>query len=237
MNSMENKGIVYYTDNLVDELIGDACRKQLKKCLIDITSVSLRPIDFGSNIVLPLKRGYRAYFNQILTGIRASKAEYIFLCEHDWLYHMSHFDFTPPKKDIFYYNDNWWRVRAKDGYAIRYDTHLLPSICAHRDIMLEHYSKVVENIEKNGDKSSYIMSMGFEPGTHHRVERPTNYKAEGYNSAYPNIDIRHTTNLTKSRWKKSDFRSERNCRNWQETESIPGWGLVNDNFYNLLKTI
>lgn len=235
---MESKGIVYYTDNEVDEKIGEKCRKQLLKSGLPIISVSLKPIDFGEqNIHVTLKRGYRAYFSQILVGLDAISTDIVFLAEHDWLYHPSHFEFTPPKKDVFYYNDNWWRVRSDDGLAINYDTHLLPSICAYREILLEHYSKVVQEIDKNGDKYSFIARMGFEPGTHHRVERPTLYKAEGYRSKFPNIDIRHTTNLTKSKWKQSEFRNQRSCRNWKETDTIEGWGLVKNNFNNLLNSI
>lgn len=221
------KSIVYYTDNEVDGQIGEKCRQQLLKSGLPIVSVSLKPINFGINIHMSLKRGYNAYFRQILTGLDASTSDVIFLCEHDWLYHPSHFEFTPPKKDMFYYNDNWWRVRADDGLAINYDTHLLPSICAYRETLIKHYSKVVENITRNGDKYSYISSMGFEPGTHHRKERPTNYKAEGWKSKLPNLDIRHTTNLTRSKWKQSDFRNPQSCRNWQEKKAwnIEGWNF------------
>ena len=229
---MESKSIVYYTDNLVDEILAEKCRKQLLKSKLPIISVSLKPIVFGTNIHLPLKRGYTAYFKQILTGLEASRSEIIFLCEHDWLYHPSHFEFTPKEKNVFYYNDNWWRVRADDGLAINYDTHLLPSICAYRETLIEHYKKVVDNIEKNGDKYSYISSMGFEPGTHNRKERPTLYKAEGWKSTYPNLDIRHTTNLTKSKWRQSDFRNPQSCRNWQEKKAweIDGWSCWTHDF-------
>ncbi len=229
-----SKGIVYYTDNLVNEELADKCRKQLLLSNLPIVSVSLLPIDFGTNIHMPLKRGYNAYFRQILAGLEASTADVIFLGEHDWFYHPSHFEFTPPKKDVFYYNDNWWRVRSTDGHAINYRTHLGSTLCAYRDILLENYRTIVKNIEKNGDDHSYVVSMGFEPGTHNRKERPTEYKAESWKSQFPNLDIRHTTNLTASRWKQSDFRSQRNCRDWQEKKAweIEGWNF--DKPYNII---
>jgi hypothetical protein len=228
---MVNKSIVYYTDNQVDEAIGKKCRELILKSNLPIISVSLKPLDFGTNIVLNLERGYVTYYRQILTGLEASTAEFIFFCEHDWLYHPSHFEFTPPRQDIFYYNDNWWRVRASDGHALYYRTHLASVICAYRGILLENYRTILSNIEKNGFSHSYIRGMGFEPGTHHRKERPTNYKAEGWKSTYPNIDIRHTTNLTQSRWKQSNFRSPENCRNWQEKKAweIEGWDFWTKN--------
>ena len=232
---MVNKGCVYYTDNEVDEKLGEKCREQLLKSNLPIISVSLKPINFGRNFTLPLKRGYSAYFKQILKGLEESTADIIFLCEHDWFYHPSHFEFTPKEKNVFYYNDNWWRVRADDGFAINYDTHLLPSICAYRETLIEHYEMVVKKVNRayiylnmagrEKEFYKYVSLIGFEPGTHNRKERPTEYKADEWKSTYSNLDIRHTTNLTKSKWRQSDFRNPQSCRNWQEKKAweIDGW--------------
>ncbi len=45
---------------------------------LPIISVSLQPIDFGKNIVLPLERGYLTMFSQQLAGIEASEADILF---------------------------------------------------------------------------------------------------------------------------------------------------------------
>lgn len=229
------KGIVYYTDNQVNLKLGERVRRIIKKASLDIVSASLRPMNYGSNITIPIKRGYEAYFKQILAALEYSNAEVVFFCEHDWYYHPSHFEFTPPKKDVFYYNDNWWRVRANDGHAVKYETHLLPAICAYRETLLEHYRKAIKRFEQTNFSVKSILRTGFEPGTHNRDERPTDYKAEGWQSKYPNLDIRHGNNLTASKWKPSDFRSQRSCRNWQETKAweIDGWKFKTP--YNIIE--
>lgn len=223
----DKKGIVYYTDNQLNLKIAHKCKKQILSIGLPITSVSLKPMPgMGNNIHLPLERGYITYFKQILTGIENSTSEIIFFTEHDCLYHPSHFDFTPPKKDVFYYNWNWWRVRATDGHAIHYETHTLPFICAYRELLLKHYREINRRIEAGENSTGAIMRMGFEPGTHNRKERVNDYKAESWRSEFPNVDIRHGTNLTRSKWKQSDFRNQRNCRGWQETDDIPYWGKI-----------
>jgi hypothetical protein len=195
-------------------------------------------MNFGKNIHIKLERGYEAYFRQILAALEASTADIIYFCEHDWLYHPSHFFFTPEDRQTFYYNDNWWRVRASDGHAVRYDTHLLPSVVGYRELFIEYYRLVIKKLEElggfTGDNARFI---GYEPGTHHRLPEFEKYRAKSFKSEYPNIDIRHDTNLTTSKWSQSEFRSQRNCRNWQETDDIPGWGKVKGNFINLLKSI
>jgi hypothetical protein len=223
-------GAIYYTDSELDEKIAVVCRQQIKKSFNgELVSVSLKPLNFGKNIVLKLKRSYEAYFRQILTGLECLETDIVIFLEHDWLYSPDHFRFTPPKKDVFFYNDSWWRLRLSDGHAISYDTHMVPSICAYRELLLNHYRKVVEVLEKNNWDKNLVYAIGFEPGTHNRKERVDEYKAEGFRSVYPNLDLRHDNNLTRSKWKQSDFRNQRSCQGWKETdEEIPGWGKNQD---------
>ena len=221
-----SKGIIYYTDNKVNIKLGHMCRKEIAKAGLPIVSASLKPMDFGKNIVLNLERGYLAYHKQILAALEASTADIIFFCEHDVLYHQSHFDFTPPKKDVYYYNINFWRVRATDGHCIHYDTEQVNLICGYRDLLVAHYREKVRRIEKDG----FTMRMGFEPGCNRRKERIDDFKAERFTSSFPCLDIRHGANLTASRWSKEQFRDQRNCQGWKESklEDIPGWHLKND---------
>lgn len=232
------KEAIYYTDNLLDSKIMLACQKQLSKGIKDIVSVSLKPIDFGKNIVLPLERGYEAYFRQILTGLENSNAEICHLTEHDWLYSRSHFDFTPPRKDTFFYNRNWWRVRSSDGHAVHYDTQLVPGICAYRELLVDYYGQVVAYLERVGFTGKNARRIGFEPGTHKRVDFVGNYKIEHFESKFPIIDIRHTTNLTSSKWSPDAFRNPKNARGWVENDGdIPGWGKIYGRFFEFLEEI
>lgn len=219
-----NKGIIYYTDNRLNLKIAHAVQKQLEKARLPIVSASLKKMSFGTkNIHFPhLKRGYLTMAKQILSALEHSKSETIFFCEHDVLYHPSHFDFVPPRKDMYYYNTNVWKVRLEDGHALRVDDcRQLSGLCAYRELLIEHFKKRVDRIEKKG----YSTAIGFEPGTHNRPDRVDDYKSEKWDSASPNIDIRHGGNLTPSRWKKELFRGQHYTAGWTENHvnQIPGW--------------
>ena len=104
-------GICYYTDNRVKEPIFSTVQNILsdisKKTSIPIVSVSLKPINFGHNIVLENReRGYPTMIRQIIMSLENLDTKYVFFCENDILYHLSHFDFIPPEDNIFYYNSN-----------------------------------------------------------------------------------------------------------------------------------
>lgn len=227
------KGVVFYTDNRLDDTkVGQAARSQLKTALNghELITVSLSPIRFGQNISLDLERGYLTMFKQILAGLEASTADVVFLCEHDVLYHPTHFDFTPPRSDVFYYNENVWKIRLDDGHALFYYVQQTSGLCAYRSLLLEHYRRrvaICEDNLKNGlhaDKQGFTRRMGFEPGTHGRKERVDDYQAESWMSEYPNLDIRHDKNLTPSRWSQGEFRNKRYCSGWIEKDRVPGWG-------------
>lgn len=225
----ETKGIVFYTDNCLALKIARAVQKRLRTMGLPIVSASLKPMPhFGTNVHLKRKRGYLTMFRQILAGLEASESEIIFFCEHDVFYHPSHFEFTPEKRDVFYYNENVWKMRAKDGHAIHYPVRQTSGLCAYRELLIKHYRKRIERVEAWG----YSTKIGFEPGTHNRKERIDNYKSEGWMSDFPNIDIRHNGNLTPSRWSPDDFRNK--PKSWEESSDIPGWGKTKDAFKFLM---
>lgn len=216
-----SKGIIYYTDNKVPIKLGEKVRKYILKAGLPIVSVSHKPMDFGENYVYKGESGYLAYHKQILMALEKSTSDIIYFCEHDVFYPQSHFDFTPPKKDGYYYNFNFWRVRSSDGHSLHYDTHQVNFICAYRELLLQHYREKVRRIEKDG----FTMKMGFEPGCNPRKERIDDYKAYRFDSEYPCLDIRYGANLTASRWSRSQFRNQKSCQGWKETrlEDIQGW--------------
>lgn len=214
-------GIVYYTDNRLDPKIIQRCQEQLLKSGLPIVSVSLEPLKFGDNIVLPLKRSVETMFKQILAGLEKIQTDIVFLCEHDILYHPTYFQFRPERKDLYYYNYNTWQLRASDGHAVRFDAKKLSQLCADRKFLLEHYRKRVALVEKVG----FSRHMGFEPGSSQtRPQRVDDFRAEKWFSEFPNIDIKHDKNLTETRWHQSEFNSQKNCRNWKESDEIEGWG-------------
>lgn len=215
-DSFLKKGIIYYTNNKVNMRLGHKVRKQILKAGLPIISVSHKPLDFGQNYVYKGQSGYLAYHEQILLALEKSTADIVYFCEHDVLYDPSHFKFTPPKKNVYYYDFNFWRVRASDRFAIHYDTHQVNLICAYRDLLLKHYREKVRRIKESG----FTMRMGFEPGCNRRSERVDDYKAESYVAKRPSLDIRHENNLTRSRWSQNEFRNKDSCKGWKEVKDV-----------------
>lgn len=232
------KGIVYYTDSELDPELQDKCVKQLKKAAgdIPIVYVSLKPMKEVPNFVYGGERGYLTMARQIKSGLEMLKdVDVVFFAEHDVLYNPSHFDFLPSDDRTYYYNTNVWRVRFEDGHGIRTDDcRQLSGICAYRNLLLEHFAKRVSLLENfNGTEEEfkrYVRQMGFEPGTHNRDERVDDYKSTNWESAKPNLDIRHNKNLTPSRWNKDQFRNQKYTKGWRETDEFPGWGKFKE-FY------
>jgi glycosyltransferase involved in cell wall biosynthesis len=208
------KGIIYYTDNRLNIKLAKKVREQLKKTNLPIVSASLKPMDFGKNIHIKEPRGYLTMFKQILAALEASDAEVVFLCEHDVIYHPSHFAFTPPKKDVYYYNVNMWKTDGKKAVKVD-DCRQVSGLVAYRDLLVKHYRERVRRVEEEG----FTRNMGFEPGTHNREERIDDFKSETFHSELPIIDIRHDNNLTNTRWSPDEFRDQRYTRGWTEREA------------------
>lgn len=223
-SSKPQKGIVFYTDNQLRIKIAHAVQHQLlnisKDKAIPIVSASLKSMpNFGKNIHFPhLTRGYLAYFTQILGALENSTAEIIFMCEHDVLYPPCHFDFTPPQKHIFYYNQNWWRLRIADGFAVHWEANQVSGLCAYREDLLKFYRERVAEVKTNGYKNT----MGFEPGG-----RDINLTA-AFKSEVPYLDIKHGHNLSKNKWSLEDFRNKATAKNFTTGDIIPGWGKTAD---------
>jgi hypothetical protein len=241
------KGLIYYTDNLCNPRIRDLVCKNLKVVAngFEITSASLSPIEFGKNVVLPLKRGHLTMFKQILAGLEASTADIAFLIEHDVLYHPSHFDFIPPQKDVYYYNEHTYKVDYATGQAVFYYTKQTSGLCAYRELLVEHYRKRVAKVEQNArdiaaqglpvKNDGFSRHMGFEPGCHSIPRGVDNYRAERWMSPYPNIDIRHDKNFTLSRWSQDLFRDKNACQGWKLVDEVPGWGVTKGRMDEFLK--
>jgi hypothetical protein len=248
-----SKGIIFYTDNKLNLHIAHKVQRQLKSIGLPIVSASLKPMSFGKNIWMKgFKRSYMSMFKQILTALEHSDSEIIYFCEHDVLYSRSHFDFTPPSKDVWYYNVNVYKLNADTGHAIKTDDcRQVSGICVYRDLAIKHYKKRLQLLENKiseiehyddakfqnkediGKKAedttqfnSYIRSIGFEPATHNRLERVDDSKSETWSSPEPIVDIRHDGNLTSTRWRPEQFRNQKFTEGWQETDELPYWGKI-----------
>lgn len=220
------KGIVYYTDNRCEERIAGLCRRQIAKIArsrFPVIWVSQFPLSIEDNIVMPLERSILSQAKQILAGLETIDADVVFLCEHDILYHEDHFDFIPPEKDRFFYNQNRWPVCATTGQALFYYTKALSHCCAYRELLIEHYKKRIEVLSVTGYKSW----MGHSPGS--RKDAGFGDHGTGvYFSKNPNIDFRHATNYTKNRFRLDQFR--RKPKGWNLADEVPYWGETKARF-------
>jgi hypothetical protein len=234
---------LYYTHSKGDRLVLEACRAQLDKVRgeIPVVAVSLAPLNWpkenGENIILPLAPSILTMFKQQLAGLQTLTTDVVFCCEHDVLYHPSHFEFTPPKPDIYYFNLNVWAVDVTDGKALHYDGMKMTSgLVAHRDILIEHYTKKIAWVEEVG-KFHHNM-MGFEPGKKVSKGRLGDYEWETWRSPFPNIDIKGDWNLTRKRFKLEDYRNRRHMtKSWTLTDTVPGWGVTKGRFKEMLEGI
>lgn len=216
-------GFIYYSDNHAKPEILSACQSQIKACCNghELISTTLVPMNFGDNKVLALERGYSTMFKQILDGIERSTADILFLVEHDVFYNPSHFDFIPPREDIFYYDENKWMVNYDTGHALFYNHNSTSMLCAYRELLLKHYRARVEKVEREG----FTRRFGFEPGSHKPPRGCDDYERISYFAQFPSLDIRHHQNLTENRWTKEKFRNQRQLYAWKEDKvwNLPGW--------------
>jgi hypothetical protein len=228
-------GVVYYTDNCCDKRILKKAQEKLLSAAGNrpIISVSLKPIDFGQNVVMPLRRSNLTMFKQMLTGLQTIDTDVVFFCEHDIIYHNSHFDFIPPEKDKFYYNQNIWKINSETGQTLFYYLKQTCCVCAWRQVAIDHYRNRVDRVEKEG----FTRRMGYEPGTHKFPRGFDQYESGVYFSKYPLIDIRHTGNLTGKRFKKEQYRNQRLLKGWTLADEIPYWGKTKNRFWEFLNEI
>ena len=230
------KAILYYTDNSpkVAPIIISLCQKYIKDSGLPIVSVSLKPIDFGHNIVLENRvRSYPTMVDQIVMGLEEIDADQVFMCEHDVLYHKSHFDYTISDRTLYHYNDNVWRWAFHSDLAITYDRLMsLSLLTVDHELLYNHYKyrqKLVREWEWSETRSReprWARRMGYEPGIK-KIKRGgiTDEDFVAWRSPYPNVDIRHGATFSRSKCRLTDFKHQ--PTGWIEStiDKIPGWEL------------
>ena len=242
------KTIIYLTDNTLEKSIADKCREILLREHGDnpIISVSQKPIDLGINICVgDIGKSWMSLFKQQLAGLEAATTKYVAIAEHDCMYTREHFDWIPPKDDVFYYNHNHYLVEWHgnhpeiDGMYSKWSRHrnALSQLICSRDLL---YNSIKEKLDLL-NKGLLIMRKAGEPGAFpdnflanaakwaisgrcvhlmKYLERyMQTYTHEDFVTKIPNLDIRHKTNFTGPR------------RGKQRTYELPYWGR----FENVMK--
>lgn len=229
-----NKGIIYYTNNRIEERIAIACRSVLLRAcdVIPIVSVSHFPIGFGKNIVVDFASGPISIFKQILIGLENCDTDIVYLCEHDVLYHSSHFEYVPKRDDKFYYNQNRWSVDSCSGDALYRLSKAMSCLVAYKKILVDHFTDLLNLISKDGYKRSI---MGFSPGTHKfngmKIHSPRTFESE-----HPNLDIRHGDNISGGSFDINDFEG-REAKGWILAGEVPYWGRTKGRFDEFIKKL
>jgi len=226
------KGIIYCTNNKsLEPPIIPVVREQIKKSGLPITSVSLQPIDFGENVVLKDRiSGSYTLILQLILGLENSKADYVFFCEHDVLYHPTYFNFTPTKDDVFYYNKNVLKWGFNSELTVFHNGLIsLSELCCNRLLALDHFRKRKAYVDKMGwekdnpRESWWGRRIGYEPGF--KPISPDE-KYEVYQAEYPNIDIRHKFCFTNKKMRLDQF-NRPPLDSWKEgnINNVPGWDV------------
>jgi len=214
-------GIIYYSGGLKNITLLKGVQDQIKKSNLPIVSCTLSSVDFGENVVVDLPKGPIAYFTQILTALTHSKEDNVFFCEHDVLYHPSHFDYTPSTDDSFYYNSNVWKWNPNSNDIFTYTGYCpVSGICVNRRFAVDFYKKRLDLIYERGyDKIEtrgnplWARKMGYEPDK----------KKREWKSEHPNIDIKHNENMTIHQLSLNEF--VKKPEGWVKSniDLLPGW--------------
>ncbi len=241
--SKTNKGIIYYTDNSLDEQFAAGCRKRLINAAPDIPAVSIsqKPVSLGYNICVGnIGRSLPNMWKQILTALLYSRADVIYITEHDVLYNSSHFEFVPKDDNCFYYNRNVWLIRTRDGRVLWKPSLCFSQCVCNRLLLLDNIMQRVKWCENGGDPP--LHQGAYEPGrirktrTDERklfgINVDRKWRMEYFESSKPNIDIRHGNNLSGTRRFKPRPQDKATGHHSERiyTHTVPGWGRSQGRF-------
>jgi hypothetical protein len=195
--------ILYYTDSQLHTSLANAVRRNLQRVAgsIPIISVSQEPLDFGQNVCLGEKpRSPQSMYEQILAGAKAApEGAMIYLCEHDVFYHGSHFATVPGNGGQFYFNQNrvYWHVSQETFLPGPKGSRAFSQGVVGRECLIQHCEQALVEWKSR-----------------------LNIDWQSWESARPNVDIRHGQNLTKDGAEKRPYSNGRK----PGVNHIGGWG-------------
>lgn len=218
-----NLSIIYLTNNVLNPIIFKKAQELLLKaaCDIPIISVSQEPMDLGRNICVgKIGSSWLNIYKQQLVGLKVTDTEYIAIVEHDCFYTSEHFEFTPPRDDTFYYNENRWFVQYEGNhpeynnmYSKVNKLKALSQLICSRKLLIESIEerlylidsgiKMMRRLGEPGAfvpeivKGAQIATSGsklyLRPFLDKHLKK---FKSEFFKTDNPNIDVRHKDNFT-----------------------------------------
>lgn len=238
------KTIIYLTENRLEESIALKCREQLKKAAGNnpIISVSQKPIDLGKNICVgDIGRSWLNLYKQQLVGLKAATTKYIAIAEHDVLYTEEHFNFQPPRDDVFYYNHNCWFLQwggnhpeLNGMFSFWKNRNALSQLICDRELLIQSIEERLvlidgglKQMRKLGEPGCFppevvkAAMIATEEGNCAYL-RPyldkhlSTFKSDSFETVNPNLDIRWGGNFTGAR------RGKNRCY------KLPYWGTFSD---------
>lgn len=242
--------ILYVTDSDLEPWLAEFCREKLLSAAKGkrIVSVSQKPLNFGDNVCVgDIGRSALSIDKQIRAGLEQVTTPFVAIAEHDCLYHYSHFNFEPPDRENFWYNDNCYLVQLRNKDHPQYNgmysffrrRRVQSQLICSRDALAEATDKKIAIIsDSNWHSRYYPRSRIGEPGANwlertQRLIKPdtihlwkdiksyiTEYHAKDWKTKIPNLDIRHGDNFTGQR------------RGYRRTWELPYWGKFFEDVLN-----
>jgi len=221
---MSDISIVFYTANVIPESFANKIRDNLLKVKRDapLISVSHKPMDFGTNIVVDFKRHHLNIYRQALIGAKAATTKYIALAEDDILYSEDHFKYRP-KSGVFAYNMSVWTTYTWSNppmFSYK-DRRNLSMLISERDLFINAMN---ERFEKHPDDDNINLGHWAEPG---KYEGPGHLNVrenltEKFYTDVPNIAFSHETALSYNNLGK------RKKLGYLKAIEIPYWGRAEE---------
>lgn len=200
--------VIYYTSNHLEETnpyFLKNTQTQLLKAIGEhpLISVSLKPMEFGQNIVVGEKDGLDAgrshlnIYRQILIGCKHAKTKYVAMAEDDILYSYAHFHTYVPRRQKFAYDMqklSLFTWTKPPMYSFRTKRKVVNQLIAHRDMLIdaleERFARIPVLMDQGMDLSTILSKWG-DPGRYESLLGITQRETEEFYSQTPSIVFTH----------------------------------------------
>jgi hypothetical protein len=235
---MNDITLIYYTDHTLNPDLEKRCQDELIKAAQGkrIISVSQKPMTFGDNICLgDIGRSHHSLFTQALAGVKEAKTKYVAMVEHDCMYTPEHFEWKPTDDNVFWYNINHWFVDYETGeYCYQRRKPMSQLICT-RELFIPAVEEKILMLETGFEirkgqpgacepgvcdkRDAFISAKEKWDKEHGKIEpkykdvgKEDKWRARGFATVLPNLDIRHGNNFSGNR------------KTSKKSMTLPYWG-------------